>query len=93
MLLADYNLLKYLRLQTWWGDESSFMFFTPSNRMNMWASCLTPGGGGEKRGLIMQFFRHPIMLRKQDIQKRFNKFLITYNTFNLHLNCKHNLKI
>jgi len=77
----------YSKTQTWRGDESSFMFFTPSNRMNMWASCLTPGGGGEKRGLIMQFFRHPITLRKQDIQKRPNKFHIIYDIFNL--NCKH----
>lgn len=80
------------KTQTWWGDESSFMFFTPSNRMNMWASCLTPGGVGEKMGLTMQSFRHPIMLRK-DIQKIFNKFQITYDTFNSHLNCKHNFKI
>lgn len=68
------------------------MFFTPSNRMNMWASCLTPGGRGEKKGLKMQLFRHPTMLTNQDLQERL-KFQTTHNTFNLHLNCKHNLKI
>lgn len=34
-----------------------------------------------------------LCLENKTYKKRFNKFWITYDTFNLHLNCKHNLKI
>lgn len=31
-------------IQTWRSNKSPSVFFTPSNRMNMWTSCFAPAG-------------------------------------------------
>lgn len=39
--LVMWNTMCYI-IQTWRGNKGPFMFFTPANWMNTWATCFTP---------------------------------------------------